>query len=60
MYTLIILALTNTVAELHLHSLHRSREINNNNNNNNNVFKLLLDLQAVHCRSAAALETVKK
>jgi hypothetical protein len=49
MFTLIISAFRNNVAKLHLHSLHHSVETNNN------VLKLrlLLDLQAIHCRSAA-------
>jgi hypothetical protein len=44
----------NNAAKLHLHPLRHSGEINNN------VLKLwlLLDLQAIHCKSAATLETV--
>jgi hypothetical protein len=49
--TLIISDFRNKVAKLHLHSLHRSEEINNN------VLKRLLLL---HCRSAATVETVPK
>jgi hypothetical protein len=55
-FTLIISVFRSKSAKLHLHSLHHSEEINNN------VLKLWLqlDLQAVHCRSAAMLETVTK
>jgi hypothetical protein len=51
-FILIISDFTNKVAELHLHS----GEINNN------ALKLcfLLDFQAIHCRSAATLETLMK
>jgi hypothetical protein len=55
-FTPIIEAFMKYVAKLHLHSLHYSGEINNN------VLKfwLLLDLQAIQCRSAATLETATK
>jgi hypothetical protein len=44
-FALIISAFRNNVAELHLHSLHRSGEINNN------ILKLwlLFDLEAIEC-----------
>jgi hypothetical protein len=44
----------NNVAKLDLNPLRRSGKINNN------VLRLglLLDLQSIHCRSAATLETV--
>jgi hypothetical protein len=56
MFALVISAVRNNVAELHLHSLHRSGEINDN------VLKhsLLFELQAIHSRSVATLETVTK
>jgi hypothetical protein len=56
LFILILSAFRNNVAKLHLHSVHHSGDFNNN------VFKLwvLLNLQAVHCRSAATLETVTK
>jgi hypothetical protein len=52
----IFTAFRNDAANLPLHSLHRSGEINNN------LLKLLLSLylQAIRCRSAATLETVTK
>jgi hypothetical protein len=51
--TLTISVFSNNAAKLRFHSLHRSGEINN-------VLKLslLLDLQCIHCRIAATLETV--
>jgi hypothetical protein len=50
---LIISAFRNNIAKLNLHSLHHSGKINNN------VLKLwlLFDLQVIHCRSVATLET---
>jgi hypothetical protein len=56
MFTLIVSAITNNFAILYLHSLQRSGKINNNVSK----FRLLLDLQAIYCRSAATLETVTK
>lgn len=54
MFTFIISAFRNRVAKYHLHSLHRSREINNN------VLKIdLLDLQTVHCLNSTKLEQLQ-
>jgi hypothetical protein len=55
-FTLITSGLGSNVAKLHLRSLHRSGEINNNVLDR----RLLLNLQALHCRNAAKLETVTK
>jgi hypothetical protein len=56
MFALIISAFRNNVGKLHLHLLHRSGEINNNALK----LRLLVYLQAIHCRRAATLGTVTK
>jgi hypothetical protein len=53
-FTPTISAFRNNAAKLHLQSLHRSGEINNNVLQ----LRLLLDLQAVRCRSAATVNNV--